>query len=335
MDLQAHNSLIRYLVGQGHTVFCMSWRNPGPEDRDLSFDAYRTAGVLPAIAAASAICAGAPVHVAGYCLGGTIAAITAAAMARDCDPRLASLTLLAAQTDFSEAGELMTFVDESQVALLEDMMWAQGVLTAAQMAAAFNAMRADERIWGRAMRAYALGEREAPGDLAFWNADQTRMPARMHSEYLRALFLENRLSAGRFAVEGRVVALSDIAAPIFAVGTEQDHVAPWRSVYKAALFTHGDFTFVLASGGHNTGIVAPPSEPRALYKVGRRAAHARYIDPDRFTAAAQTKIGSWWQEWDAWLGAGREAKLCPPPLGSALLGYPALAAAPGDYVRMR
>jgi polyhydroxyalkanoate synthase len=336
LDLRPQNSLIRYLVEQGHTVFAMSWRNPDAGDRDIAFDAYRTRGLMPAIAAASTICGGAPVNLTGYCLGGTIAAITAATMARDGDDRLASLTLFAAQTDFSEAGELMMFVDESQVAFLEDIMWSQGVLTGRQMAAAFQMMRADELIWARMMREYVLGERDETSDLAAWNADQTRMPAAMHSQYLRSLFLENRLTAGRFAVDGRVIALKDIRVPMFVVGAETDHIAPWRSVYKASLFTDNDLTFVLTKGGHNAGIVSEPGHRNRHYRAARRLPDAPYRDPDTWFGEAELKPGSWWPEWSGWLRAqakGPETR--PPTLGAAQAGLSPLCTAPGTYVLMR
>jgi len=334
LDLSPENSLVKWLVERGHTVFMISWRNPTAEDRDLSLEDYRLQGVMAALDAVSAIVPDQKIQSVGYCLGGTLLALAAAKMAQDNDDRLASMTLFAGQTDFSEAGELLLFIDEGQLAVLEDMMWDQGYLDTTQMSGAFQILRTNELVWSRIIRDYVLGERPKSSDLMAWNADRTRMPFRMHSQYLRALFLENRFSRGRFAIEGKTVAPRDIRVPIFALGTERDHIAPWTSVYKIALIADTEVTFVLSGGGHNSAIVNPPNgHPNAHYRHMTMGEDDNYIDPESWAKQAPCTKGSWWPEWEKWLsskGSGKMVAAREP--GNPDNGYPPREEAPGTYI---
>jgi len=335
LDLRPEDSLIKSLVDAGFTVFCVSWRNPTPEDRDIDFDDYRREGVMPAIDAALAVTGASHAHLVGYCIGGTLAMIAAACMARDHDERLRTLSLFAAQGDFKEAGEVRLFIDDSQLALLEDMMWEQGTLESTQMAGTFGLLRSNDLIWSRAIHKYLMGEPEQVDDLMAWNSDATRMPYKMHSEYLRELFLDNDLAEGRFKLDGRLVALQDIRAPLFVVGTERDHVAPWRSVFKIHYLTDTDITAALVSGGHNRGIVAPPGQgkSRLHFRIATTAASDPRPDPESWAAAASYRDGSWWPAWFDWLADHSTGLVAPPPLGATDRGLAPLCDAPGEYVR--
>ncbi len=329
LDLSPENSLVRYLVGQGFTVFMVSWKNPSREDRDLGMDDYRRLGVMSALDAINQVAPDRKVHAMGYCLGGTLLSIAAAAMAREGDDRLKTVSLLAAQTDFTEAGELMLFITESQLAFLEDVMWQEGYLDAKQMSGAFQMLRSNDLVWSRLVHEYMMGERPEMNDLMAWNADTTRMPYRMHSEYLRKLFLDNELAVGRYEVDGRPIALSDIRAPIFAVGTTRDHVAPWLSTYKIHLLVDTDVTYALTSGGHNAGIVSEPGHRGRTFQLMTHNVGDRYTDPDTFHATAPLRQGSWWLAWVEWLVGRSGDPVAPPAMG---FGAGPLAEAPGAYV---
>ncbi len=331
LDLSPHNSLVRWLLAQGHTVFCMSWRNVTAEDRDLAFDDYRSRGLMAAIDAIGQILPDRRIHALGYCLGGTLLAIAAAAMARTADERLASVTLLAAQTDFTEPGELQLFIDHAQVHMLDSMMWKRGYLTPEQMSGAFQLLQSNDLIWSRMVHQYMLGERAPLSDLMAWNADTTRMPQRMHSEYLHHLFLNNELAAGRLLVKGQPVALQNIRVPIFVVGTERDHVAPWRSVYKIHYLTDTEISFALTSGGHNVGIVNPPDHHQQHYRLAVKEACDTCLSADEWRAAAPLHAGSWWPAWQHWLVLHSSAERVPPPAMGAK-GKRLLGDAPGRYV---
>ena len=334
LDLSPENSLVRYLVGQGFRVFMMSWRNPTAQDRDLGLDDY-AAALDAAMAAVQTIAPGRKLHATGYCLGGTLLVAKAAQMARDGDDRLASLSLLATQTDYEEPGELQLFISESEIAFLENMMWDQGYLDTKQMAGAFQLLRSADLIWSRYVHEYLMGRRQEMFDLMAWNADATRMPYRMHSEYLRRIFLENELAEGKFSLGGRPVSIADIAVPIFCVATTTDHVAPWRSVYKLHLLAETAISFVLTTGGHNAGIISRPGDPDRSFRIASTAKDAPYQSPDAWLAHAQTRDGSWWPAWVRWLSATSGKPVTPPVLGTSQGDLRAIAPAPGSYVFQR
>lgn len=327
LDLKPEDSLVRYMVERGHTVFMISWKNPDASARDFGLNTYLESGLFAALDAVLARCDGAPIHAAGYCLGGTLLATGAAKLARDAGGGpLASLTLFAAETDFHDPGELGLFIDKSSLATLDALMWSQGFLDGPQMKSAFQMLNARDLIWSRAMSEYLLGQRLRANDLISWNRDATRLPYRLHSECLHKLFLGNELATGKLCVGGRPVALSDLDLPLFVVGTEHDHVSPWRSVYKLHLLTQAELTFLLTSGGHNAGIVSEPGHPRRRYRVHTRHAGTPYLSPDQFLFRSTYHEGSWWPAWQEWLAARSSGRCVREPLPS---GSPE---APGTYV---
>ena len=333
LDLSPRNSLVRYLVEKGHTVFMVSWKNPDAADRELGLDDYLELGFLEALAQVRRLIPRRPVHAVGYCIGGTLLAIAAAALAAADDKPLASVTLLAAQADFSEPGELSVFITPSQIAMLEAMMSKSGVLESERMGGAFAMLRARDLMWTPAVNQYVRGERPQLNDLMAWNADGTRMPWRMHSEYLERLYLNNELARGTFTVGGTGVNLQALTLPLFVVGTETDHVAPWRSVYKArALTRSADYTFLLTSGGHNAGIVSGPVHPKRRHRVLTWNNPTAALSAEAWLESAPLREGSWWPTWEAWLVAHSAAQQVAPRVPRAL-SKAADEDAPGRYVR--
>ena len=326
LDLSPQNSLVKYLVDKGYTVFMISWKNPDTEDRDLSMEDYRMLGVMEAIDALTRITGAQHVNAVGYCLGGTLLSIAAATMARDGDQRLASMTLFASQVDFTEPGELSLFIDESQISFLEAIMWEQGYLDTKQMAGAFQLLRSNDLIWSHRLNQYLLGLPEQKRDLMAWNADATRLPYRMHSEYLRQLFLHNDLAEGRYRAGGRPIGLSDIHIPVFAVGTLTDHVAPWRSAFKIHLLFDTAVTFLLTSGGHNAGVVSPPGQTHRSYQIADHARDGAFVDADTWQQTVAHHEGSWWPVWESWLSAHAGKQVKPLPMSNSQCD------APGEYV---
>ena len=331
LDLTPKHSLVKYLVKKGHTVFIISWKNPTKKYRHVGMDDYLKEGLLTALNTVCDITHQKKAHLVGYCLGGTLSAIATAYLAREADHRLASMTLLAAQTDFTEPGELGLFIDESQIAFLESLMQEKGYLDTHQMAGAFQMLRSNDLVWSRVIHDYLLGKRKPLVDLMAWNADATRLPYKMHSEYLRNLFLNNQLAEGEYCIDGRPIALTDIQIPVFVVATERDHVSPWRSVFKINLLTNSDVTFTLTSGGHNVGIVSMPvKKTKRYYRLATLKESDKYIDPDAWYANAKPNNGSWWPAFEHWLAKHSGTKIAPPTLGNA--AHPAIMDAPGSYV---
>jgi polyhydroxyalkanoate synthase len=355
LDLSPNNSMVRYLVDKGYTVFVISWRNPDASDRELGMQDYLQTGVMEAMAQVK-LRTGAPrIHSLGYCLGGTFLTIVAAAMSRhganapnrakrplqnrrrddeiqfENLPELATVTLLAAQTDFSEPGELGVFIDDDQLKTLRETMSRTGYLSGRQMAGSFQFLNSRDLIWSRNTNRYLLGKPDVGNDMMSWNADVTRLPERMHSEYLASLFLNNALAAGHYRVAGEGVALNDIKAPMLVVGTVRDHVSPWRSVYKIHLLTDTHTTFILASGGHNAGIVSEPGHPHRGYQIDSVEEGHGWTEPEDWVANAPKHEGSWWEAMHAWLSK-RSGKPVKPP---AIKADAVLGDAPGEYVMVR
>ena len=337
LDLSPKNSLVKYLTDMGHTVFMISWKNPTAEDRDVTMDDYLSLGVLGALDAINKVVPKRKIHGVGYCIGGTLLSIAAAALAQREDDRLATMTMFAAQTDFSEPGELSVFINPAQLAMLEAIMWKNGVLESRQMGGAFQMLRTYDLLWSPSIHTYLKGERLGMNDLMSWNADGTRMAYRMHTDYLFQLYLNNDLAEGRYVALGEELDLAAIEVPMFVVGTETDHVAPWKSVYKVGkLVRSKDYTFCLTSGGHNAGIISGPVHPKRRHRVLRLHAGGRVPSPENYLKKVEPVAGSWWPTFAAWLAEhSSKTKVAPPKMGAAQKGLKPVCDAPGEYVLAR
>lgn len=331
LDLKPRNSLVRYLVSQGFTVFVTSWKNPGPEARDTGFEDYLIKGVLAAVDTAREITGAEQIHAVGYCLGGTTLTSLMAWFAADAatTPPIAHWTLFTTLTDFSDPGEIGVFLSEAAVGFIEQGMAGKGYLDGREMARSFRMLRPNSLIWHYVVHSYLYGEALPAFDVLFWNMDATRMPAAMHSWYLRELYLGNHLAQGALTIAGRRLDLGSIRQPLYAVGCEQDHIAPWKQTFRTCGLVGGPVRYVLATSGHILGIINPPVDPpKRRYWVGDASGCS---DAEQWRASIAKVPGSWWEDWTAWLhercGEWRDA---PAAAGSA--GHPPLAAAPGCYV---
>jgi polyhydroxyalkanoate synthase len=336
LDLDPAKSMVRFLLEEGFDVYITSWKNPGPELSDTSFDDYVTQGVDEAVRVARAVSGAEKVHAVGYCIGGTLLAAYMAWLARrHPDPSrspVAHWTLFATLVDFQSPGDIEVFIDEGSVRWLAGMMRSRGYLDGSEMAATFRLLRANPLIWHYVVHGWLYGDAPPPHDVLYWNMDTTRMPSRMHEFYLRAMYLDNLLvKPNALTLAGEPIDLARIHAPLYQVATEDDHIAPWRQTFRINGCVTGHKRFVLSSSGHILGIVNPPvTPPRRRYLVG--PAH-RGQTADAWHAGAEPRPGSWWQDWSTWLAVNCGEPGSPPPVATE--AFPALSEAPGTYVLER
>ena len=330
LDLQPKNSMLKWLTDQGHTVFVVSWVNPDETYKDVGFETYMKEGVMTAVDAVEAATGESEINAIGYCIGGTLLSLTLSYMKQTGDDRIKSATFFTTMIDFSEPGELGVFIDEEQIQSIEERMETQGYLDGAGMSGAFNLMRANDLIWSFYINNYLLGNDARPFDLLFWNSDSTRMPAKMHSWYLRNMYLENQLCQPQaVTVEGVDIDLSKIDLPACFISAADDHIAPWLSTYKGAKLLGGKTRFILGGSGHIAGIVNPPTQ----VKYGYRFTDDLPDDPQAWADSAEEFEGSWWPEWDKWVRALDDTQIAARQPGSGSLSV--IEDAPGTYVKCR
>jgi len=330
LDLRPRNSFVRWAVAQGHTVFVISWVNPDEKLAEKGFEAYMHEGYLAALDAIEEATGEREVNAIGYCLGGTLLASTLAYMAVKGDNRIKTATFFVTMMDFTEAGELGVFIDEEQLNALEDKMNKRGYLEGSEMASTFNMLRANDLIWSFVVNNYLMGNDPFPFDLLYWNADSTRMPAKMHSFYLRKMYQENLLAQpGGITLAGVPIDLGKIKVPAYFLSTREDHIAPWKSTYRGTQLLGGTKRFVLAASGHIAGVVNPPDGGKYNHWINEELPP----DPEAWFAGATELAGSWWPDWQRWVLSHGKAQVAARVPGDGKLA--AIEDAPGSYVQVR
>ncbi len=329
LDLQPKNSYIKWCVDQGHTVFVISWVNPDESLSGKTFENYLTEGALAALDAIEQATGEREVNAVGYCLGGTLLASMLAWLGARKESRIASATMMTTMIDFAQPGELEVFIDEDQITALEGMMAERGFLKGSEMAGTFNMLRANDLIWSFFINNYLLGKDPFPFDLLYWNSDSTRMPAAMHSFYLRKMYLENKLcEPGGIELAGQPIDLGKCRAPIYFISAMEDHIAPWKSTYAGTQLVNSPVRFVLGGSGHIAGIINPPSRNKYGYWLNDELP----ADPDEWLAGASQHEGSWWGDWAKWVSEYAGGSVPAREPGDGLLQP--LEDAPGSYVRV-
>jgi polyhydroxyalkanoate synthase len=330
LDLKPKNSFVRWAVDQGHSVFMISWVNPDETLAEVNFDGYMTEGLFAALAAVERATGERSVNAIGYCLGGTLLAATLAVMAARKDDRIKSATFFVTLLDFEQAGEIKVFIDEEQLAALDQKMHKRGYLEGNDMSVTFNMLRANDLIWGFVVSNYLMGNDPFPFDLLYWNSDSTRMPAAMHSFYLHNMYRQNKLrEPGGITLDGTPVDLSKIKVPSYFLATREDHIAPWRAAYAGVNLLGGNRRFVLAASGHVAGVVNPPDGGKYSHYVNNDLA----ATPDEWASKATEIAGSWWPDWHRWVSALSKARVPARVPGSGRVDI--LEEAPGSYVKVK
>jgi poly[(R)-3-hydroxyalkanoate] polymerase subunit PhaC len=331
LDLTPEKSFIKWCVDNGLTVFVISWINPDASLADKSFEQYMRDGVLTAMQKVEEVTGEREMHAIGYCVGGTLLAITLAYLAVKKQQRVRSTTLFAAQVDFTYAGDLMVFVDEERIKQLEERMQERGYLEASRMATAFNLLRSNDLIWPYVVNNYLRGKQPFPFDILFWNSDATRMPPANHSYYLRNCYLENKLTKGEMEIAGTKIDLRKVTTPVYNLATREDHIAPAKSVLYGSQFFGGPVRYVLAGSGHIAGVVNPPSNrPKYQYWTGEAP---KGDDVDAWLKSATEHPGSWWPDWLDWIKAQEAESVPARQIGGG--NFKAIEDAPGSYVRVK